>query len=59
MCTLQNNIWYGIVQNPKYLTASDSGVIVKGSCLYVMLTVSALLATIPSTVINFVFVVLT
>jgi hypothetical protein len=29
---------FGMDQNPKYLTVSDSGVMVKGSSLYVTLT---------------------
>ncbi len=50
---------FGVAQNPKYLTSSDSGVMVKGSFLYVVLTVSVRLSATPSTVISFVFVVFT
>ena len=50
---------FGVDQNPKYLTASDSGVMVRGSSFYVTLTASVRLVATPSTVITLVLVVFT
>ena len=50
---------FGVAQKPRYLTASDSGVVVSGSSLYVTVTASVRLAATPSTVISLVLVLLT
>ena len=50
---------FGVDQNPRYRTDSDSGVMYRDSFLYVTVTGSDLSDVIPSTVISFVFDVLT
>ena len=50
---------FGVTQKTRYLTSSDSGVVVSGSSLYVTVTASVRLAATPSTVISLVLVVLT
>ena len=49
----------GVAQKPRYRTDSDSGVMGRGLLLYVKSYMIALLASMPSTVICFIFIMFT